>query len=135
MSTAKQLNEVIALLVARFPNTFAMFQERRKPLKLGIHHDLAAALGEVEHLNAALAYYTRSIGYLKAQKAGAKRIDLEGNEAGSVSEEQALNAQKALARIHARQKQKVAAEPEAKPPARDGLAALREAAKRRRTVA
>ena len=81
MSTAKQLNEVIALLVARFPNTFAMFQERRKPLKLGIHHDLAAALGEVEHLNAALAYYTHSIGYLKAQKAGAKRVDLEG-EAG-----------------------------------------------------
>ena len=79
-----------------------MFQERRKPLKLGIHHDLAAALGEAEHLNAALWYYTRSIVYLKAQKAGANRVDLDGNGAGSVSEEQALNAQRAIAGIHAK---------------------------------
>ena len=68
MSTAKQLNEVIALLVARFPNTFAMFQERRKPLKLGIHHDLAAALGEVEHLNAALAYYRTASATLRRKR-------------------------------------------------------------------
>jgi sRNA-binding protein len=72
--TTKQLDEVIALLVARFPNTFVMFKRRRKPLKIGIHQDLAAALGEFEHLSAALEYYTRNIGYLKAQKAGAKRV-------------------------------------------------------------
>jgi sRNA-binding protein len=82
MPTAKQLDEVIALLVARFPNTFAVFQERRKPLKLKIHLDLIAALGEGEHVNAALGYYCRNIGYQRALKPGAARIDLEGNEAG-----------------------------------------------------
>ena len=109
-----------------------MFQERRKPLKLGIHHRLAAALGEVEHLGAALAYYVRNTGYLKAQKVGAKRVDLDGNEARNVDEEQALNAQQAIAGIRAKWKQKAAAEP--KPPVRDGLAALKEAAKRRQTA-
>ena len=70
-------------------------------MKLDIHHDSPRALGEVEHLNAALAYYRATSAYLKAQKVGAKRVDLEGNEAGGVSEAQALNAQKAMAGIHA----------------------------------
>jgi ProP effector len=78
MPTAKQLDEVITLFVARFPNTFVMFQER--PKKLGIHHDLAAALGEVEHLGAALAYYHATSAYLKAQKIGAKQVDLEATK-------------------------------------------------------
>ena len=52
-------------------------------MKLGIHNDIAAVLGEVEHLHTALAYYTRNIGYLRAQKAGAPRIDLDGNPAGA----------------------------------------------------
>ena len=34
---------------------------------------------------------------LKAQMVGAKRVDLDGNEAGSVDEEQAFNAQRAIA--------------------------------------
>ena len=53
MRTAKQLDEVIALLASLFPNTFAVFEQRRRPLKLEIHVDLVVALGEVEHLNAA----------------------------------------------------------------------------------
>jgi sRNA-binding protein len=93
MRTAKQL---IALLAPLFPNTFAVYQERLKPLKLKIYLDLAAALGEVEHLGAALGYYCRNIAYLKAQRVGAKRIDLDGNNAG-VTAEQVENAQKAIA--------------------------------------
>ena len=80
-------------------------------MKLGIHHDLAATLGEVEHLNVALGYCTRNIGDLKAQKVGAKRVDLDGNEAGS--EEQALNAQRAIAGLRAKWKQKGCGQAEA----------------------
>jgi ProP effector len=101
------------------------------------YNDIAAVLGELEHLSAALGYYTRNIGYLRAQRLGAPRVDLDGNAAGSVSEEQAVNAQRALAGIRARQKEKAAAKPKqkaAKPPARDGLAALREAGRRRRAA-
>ena len=134
MRTAKQLDEVIALRA--FPNTFVMFQERRKPLKIGIHQDLAAALGEVEHLSAELQYYTRNVGYLKAQRAGAKRFDLDGNEAGSVTEGQALNAQGAIARIRAKRKQKSGrAEPVAEAARSRWSGGAEEAAKRRRAAA
>ena len=98
-------------------------------------------LGEVAHLGPALAYYTRNIGYLRAQRAGAPRVELDGNPAGSVSEEQAANAQRVIAGIYAKQMQKAAAKqkqkaaPVPKPPPRDGLAALREAGKRRRAAA
>ena len=37
MRTAKQLDEMIALPAALFPKTFAVFQKRLRPLKLGIH--------------------------------------------------------------------------------------------------
>ena len=87
--TGKQLDAVIAILAACFPNAFALYQERRRPLKIGIHLDIVAAIGPVEHLSPALGHYTRNIGYLRAQKAGVPRIDLDGNEAGVVDAEQA----------------------------------------------
>lgn len=69
MPTVRQLDEVIALLAARFPSTFVVFQERRKPLKLSIHRDIAAAVGAIQHLKPALACYTSNIAYLWALKA------------------------------------------------------------------
>ena len=52
---------------------------------------------KVEHLGAALGFHCRNIGYLRAQKLGARRIDLDGNEVGEVDEQQAANAEKAIA--------------------------------------
>ena len=140
MRTAKQLDQVIALLASLFPNTFALFQERRKPLKLGIHLDLESALGEVELLPAALGHYCRNIAYMRSQRAGAKRIDLDGNDAGEVTAEQAANAEKAVAGLRAaawkrKQAKAVIVEPVPKPLARDGMSALRAAARRRATAA
>jgi hypothetical protein len=84
--------------VARFSNTFVMFRERRKSVKLGIHHDLAAA---------------------------------RGNEADSVDEEQALNAEQAIAGIRGRWKGCSQAEAASW----RGLATLKEADKRRQAAA
>jgi|SRR5262245_22963302 hypothetical protein len=35
---------VIALLAERWPQCFAVFEQRRKPIKVGIHRDITAAL-------------------------------------------------------------------------------------------
>jgi ProP effector len=75
----------IALLAETFPRTFPLIESRRRPLKIGIHRDLAAALdGAVtpDELKRALRYYVGSEGYLKHSLTGAWRLDLAGNQVG-----------------------------------------------------
>lgn len=74
----------IALLAEIFPQAFFIYGARRKPLKLGIRDEIVARLdGAVEppELALALCLYCRSIGYLRAMRPGAARIDLDGNPA------------------------------------------------------
>jgi sRNA-binding protein len=81
---------LIALLEERWPQCFALYQARRKPLKIGIHLDVIAALaGEVEEsaIRKALAVYTNNVWYLKTLKVDAVRIDLDGVRAGVVTKE------------------------------------------------
>jgi ProP effector len=146
MPTAKQLSEIVATLAARFPDTFSVLQNARLPLKVGIHRDLAAVLGDSidqKILAATLRYYTGNPGYLKAQKAGADRIGLDGHAAGVVSPEDAATAQQRLAAIAAKVKKPkpLRVEPriessrvEATPPKskRLGLADLKAAALKRK---
>jgi ProP effector len=142
--TYGEVGAAISLLAERFPKCFAVFEQRRKPLKLGIHLDLQAALGAIiapDELGRALRYYCGNVGYLRATSEGAARYDLDGNVAGVVTAKEAAHA---LAQIAARaakaaarkrsQKQKQKAEP-AQPaqPKRDGLSELRAAAQRRKT--
>jgi ProP effector len=135
-----QIGEVLKLLCDRFPNCFAMFQARRRPLKIGIHHDILAVLGdEIDRkiLGNALRVYVSNVGYLRAQREGADRIDLDGKPADVVTADEAANARRALDGIKAKQlkRRKPEATPAPEPtPRRDGLAALREAAKRRKTA-
>ena len=149
MSISKnQIDETIAVLCREFPKCFVMFERRRRPLKLGLHLDIIAALGErIDRrlLRQALRCYTSNIHYRASQKPGAPRIDLDGNASGTVSEADAQSAAKDVAsrkaalgqrkRPAVRPEIKPAAPPPPEPPRRDGLAALREAAKRRKTVA
>jgi len=132
---------VLELLCERFPKTFFLFERRRRPLKLGIRDDIIAALGdaiEPKLLGAALRRYTTNLFYLRAQQQGASRIDLTGNVAGEVSEEE---AKQAIARkAYGRPVRKAAAVkptvPETPPPPepskRLGLADLKAAAASRR---
>jgi sRNA-binding protein len=83
-----------AMLIERFPQCFVLARDRKRPLKIGIHRDLIAAIPEVppKRLRAALGWYAGSWAYLKNMTAGAARIDLNGQSAGEVTAEEAAAA-------------------------------------------
>jgi ProP effector len=96
----EQINQAIELLCHKFPACFVQFERRRRPLKVGIVDDIQARLGDRidrELLGRALRYYTRNTFYRMSQQPGAPRIDLDGNESGTVSEADAANAAKDVA--------------------------------------
>ena len=155
--TRKGVPAVLACIAEWFPQAFVPEKYLpHRPLKIGIHIDLKArcpALSERER-SAVLRYYVARPLYLRACVAGAPRIDLDGNACGEVNAAEAKFAADRLAAILATRarkqeliKSRSAAKPaaprnkeeppEEKPPAprRDGLAALREAAAKRRTIA
>lgn len=123
----KNSKEVIAYIAECFPKCFTLEGEA-KPLKIGIFQDLAERLSEDEkvsktQLRAALRQYTSSWRYLHGVKAGATRVDLDGNPCGELEEEHVEHAQAALAeskaRVQARRKeqaQKAREEAKAKKP-------------------
>lgn len=88
----------IEFLVERFPTCFSLYEWRRRPLKVGIRDDIAAADNTItlQQIRHGLARYCGSDGYLSAMRAGAARIDLDGNVVGAVTEEQAAGAAKGL---------------------------------------
>ena len=123
---------VIELLAETFPKCFVIFEQRRRPLKIGIHLDVLAALdGAVtaEELSRALGIYAANKWYRESLVAGATRIDLNGQAAGVVTPEQALPYRKPTPPVAPR-----ALTAHAPPPRRLGLADLREAARRRRAL-
>lgn len=75
----------------RYPNAF--FAGHTKPLKVGIHQDLAQRepwSGKL--IRRALANYVNLPRYVKSMREGAGRIDLDGNPAGKVDKEAARHA-------------------------------------------
>lgn len=124
----KNSKEVIAYIAECFPNCFTLEGEA-KPLKIGIFQDLADRLNEDSkvsktQLRAALRQYTSSWRYLHGVKAGAVRVDLDGNACGVLEEQHVEHAKAALAeskaRVEARRKEqgkKVREDAKAKPKA------------------
>ena len=82
---------LIALFAERFPQTFFVYEKRRRPLKIGIHFDLYVALVDEQlekaAMREALSFYVNNLAYLRNLKAGADRIDLEGEPAGTVAKD------------------------------------------------
>jgi|SRR5262245_37598511 len=147
------IESTISLLCERFPRAFARFEQRRQPLKVGIHRDVLAAGLEVpeKDLKIALRIYVSNRVYRSRLRVGATRIDLNGNPAGVVTPEQVAHlrprangelngASREMAQGAAHGINTVAAPPEQpalKPSAiasvkRMSLADLRAAAQRRR---
>lgn len=98
--------EVIAYLAQKFPLCFSLEGEA-KPLKIGIFQDLAAALENDEkvsktQLRHALRQYTSNWRYLHGCKAGAVRVDLDGNACGSLEQEHADHAAEQLQQAKAK---------------------------------
>ncbi|QKJ87379.1 RNA chaperone ProQ [Paramixta manurensis] len=113
--------EVIAFLAERFPHCFSAEGEAR-PLKIGIFQDLVDRVqGEMSlsktQLRSALRLYTSSWRYLYGIKAGATRVDLDGNACGELDEQHVEHARKQLeeakARVQAQRQQQQAKKREA----------------------
>jgi ProP effector len=98
--------EVIAFLAERFPQCFSAEGEAR-PLKIGIFQDLVTRVeGEMNlsktQLRSALRLYTSSWRYLYGIKAGATRVDLDGNPCGELDEQHVTHARQQLEEAKAR---------------------------------
>jgi ProP effector len=159
MSTYTEAEAAIELMCERWPKCFSLFQDPRRPLKIGIHKDIPDRLIEPKVLRLAFRLYVNNPGYLNAMRLGAARVDLNGEVAGTVDENDAKSAQTRLDGIRKFRKNRkqprrekavqdvVAAPPPGPSPAppppprrqqpsqRDSLASLREAARKRRGAA
>src|SRR5918992_834795 len=86
-----------ALFVKRFPACFAPRGKRKRPLKIGIDRDLAAATDlPIETIKSALRDYTSGPTYLRGFRVGADRVDLLGRACGNVTERDAAYARREL---------------------------------------
>ena len=122
----KGVLETLSALREWFPIAFAA--GRPRPLKVGIDKDIAErapAITDVER-SKALHYHTKSDRYLRSMRSGAPRVDLDGAEAGAVTDDDAAHAKaildarkaKRAARLAAEQPQAAPiAEPDPPPPA------------------
>lgn len=98
--TNPSTKEVVAYLAEKFPNCFSIEGEA-KPLKVGLFQELAEALNDDDKvsktlLRQVLRNYTNSWRYLSASQANVARVGLQGEEAGFVTEEEALHAAETL---------------------------------------
>jgi sRNA-binding protein len=87
---------VVHMLVDKYPKCF--FEDPR--LRRLLTHDIMRDLQEdgfpvaSELMVAGVDWYTGHFGYQYALQAGAKRLDLDGKEVGTVTEQECLNARK-----------------------------------------
>lgn len=93
-------NAILAYLYETFPLCF-IAEGETKPLKIGLFQDLAERLADDSkvsktQLRIALRRYTSSWRYLKGVKAGAQRIDLDGQDCGELEQEHIEHAQLTL---------------------------------------
>ena len=90
----------IRVLAEHWPRCFFLLEKRRKPIKIGIHHDiLATGLVSSAELSLALRWYVGEMRYRKACVEGAPRIGLDGEPAGVVSAEHAAMQRAAVLAI------------------------------------
>ena len=146
--------ELIGILAERFPACFAVNPSYRQPLKLGIHLDILAELGQTiapRDLSNALRIYVSNGKYLKTLVTDADRVDLNGMPAGTVTAKHAdiakAQCEQRRDKRKAKQKQQAPTNGADKPelsstekvldaaPRRLGLADLRAAAKAPQAVA
>jgi ProP effector len=102
MMTNNELQSILTALAEFFPRAFTVEHYLpHKPLKVGIDVDLAAQCPALERKERAvvLRFYTSRVMYLRALTASATRVDLDGNPAGTVTDQEAEHAAARLAGI------------------------------------
>jgi len=97
---------IISMLCEKFPHAFFMFEQRRRPLALGIHKEVALAMPTLtkEQISAAMRSYVANIAYCRACREGAARVNLMGHEVGVVTAAEADNAAARIEGIKAARK-------------------------------
>jgi sRNA-binding protein len=101
-------NEVIRTMAELFPRAFFVDGRLRQPLKKNITAEIEAQhLPQFEGVSVggALDWYTGHYGYLKSLAvAGSRRLDLDGNPAGTVTETEAKAAVVKIEEFNARKR-------------------------------
>ncbi len=93
----EMIEEAIAYLVATYPKTFFQLSHQKRPLKKNIISDLEKdGVLDDDKRTAAVSFYMRDWNYEDCLQAGAKRVDLDGKEVGTVTEQEAIEAQTRL---------------------------------------
>jgi len=123
-----QSRAIIERLCALYPACFFLEEFKRRPIKIGISHEVRLDDVPRSALSRAMHAYVRSTGYLQAMVAGAARTDLDGRAVEAVSVSDAAFAQQIL---HQRRS---ASKPIA-PPKPSGLSDLKRAAGERKSHA
>jgi ProP effector len=132
MNEPRLVTTILELLAERWPSAFSIYEARRRPLKIGIHLDILAALdGAVTpgDLGCALRVYVGNRVYRSRLVAGAARIGLDGEPAGIVSEAEAAGPATARSAMKAPPAKTTSGAPK-----RISLADLRAAAAARKAV-
>jgi sRNA-binding protein len=94
----EECEEAIRMLAERYPKCFFEEPRQRLPLKKNILADLQndGFPAAYELLSAAVDWYMSHFSYRYALEAGAKRVDLNGREVGTVTELEHATAQKKI---------------------------------------
>ena len=137
-NTVKPPQSIIEFLASRYPNTFYVYERRRKPLKVGIYDDIVADLGDAipkSDLARALRSYTGNSYYLDGMSRRVPRAATSmALPYGTVTDKQVRHAQRQLQRIaEAQRRRQEASKPVAQKKG-DGLAQLRAAWRERGVV-
>jgi sRNA-binding protein len=89
--------DTIHMLAERFPKCFSEDPRMRRPLKKDILVDLQREGLLAPSFRSAVGWYQGNFGYQYALQAGAKRIDLDGKEVDTVTEQEQRDAEKYIA--------------------------------------
>ena len=91
------------MLAERYPRCFFVNPRLRQPLKKNIEADLQKdGFASPELISASVDWYKSHISYQYNLETGAKRLDLEGKETGTVTESEYHAAQKKILEIKAK---------------------------------
>jgi ProP effector len=101
------------MLTARFPQAFPLDACLIRPLKIGIHLDILAAIPEADPLllRRVLSRWCNRPVYLWTLAHGGARVDLHGQPAGEVTKEQQAHARERLKAIAEKRRQEAATKP------------------------
>ncbi len=104
---AAQAAKIISAFTELWPAAFVIYERRRRPLKIGIDRDIAAAAAgaiangfvSMAEIKSALRFYCGNTGYLRVcREVGAARVDLDGQPAGKITARDAAYAASVLER-------------------------------------